>query len=301
MTRTVVLLMTVLVLAGCAKQTEEQRLSKLRGSMKVKAYRLASENVTRLALVGYSKTSGEKVDADLMHATLGVVWFLAEKNEYSLIEADVIGKAGTNDIKLVSLALQSIALSKMKYPGLSKSHYDELKNLMAIRQNSDANSVEVEHKICLLCLIAVSLYHGDPDLAKFSADALGAVSQLDYLPPLIGAVVEAKKGSPFKAVEQLRELNKSERFSEHKKVLMKEIADLIENCPDKEKLGEELMTRVLQKLVQRGIDDIFTADNQRLLLEKVKSLPGAITGKTLGQMFADDITNRVESSNAPTQ
>jgi hypothetical protein len=97
MPRTIVLLMAVLVLAGCAKQTEEQRLSKFRGSMKVKAYRLASENVTRLALVGYSAKTGEKVDADLIHATLGVVWFLAEKNEYSLIEADVIGRPGTND------------------------------------------------------------------------------------------------------------------------------------------------------------------------------------------------------------
>ena len=300
MTRTVVLLMTALLLAGCAKQTEEQRLSKLRGSMKVKAYRLASENVTRLAIVSYKATSGEKVDASLIHATLGVIWFLADKSEYSFVEADVIGKPGTNDAQLVSLALKSIALSKMKYPDLSKAHYDELKNLMALRQNTDANSVEVEHKICLLCLIAVSLYHGDPDLAKFSADALGAASQLDYLPPLIGAVVEAKKGSPFKAVAQLRELNKSERFSEHKKVLMKEIADLIENCPDKEKLGEEVLNRVLATLVQRVLDDVFTADNQRLLLEKVKSLPGAITGKTLGQMFADDITNRVESSHATT-
>jgi hypothetical protein len=292
--------MVLLVFAGCAKPTEEQRLSKLRGSMKVKAYRLGSENVTRLALVGYSAKTSEKVDADLIHATLGVVWFLAEKNEYSFIEADIIGRPGTNDTQLVSLALKSIALSKMKYPGLSKAHYDELKTQMAIRRNTDANSIEVEHKVCLLCLIAVSLYHGDPDLAKFSADALGAASQLDYLPPLIGAVVEAKKGSPLKAVEQLREMNKSERFSEHKRVLMTEIADIIQNCPDKEKLGEELMNRVLQKLVQRGIDDVFTADNQRLLLEKVKSLPGAITGKTLGQMFANDMTNCVAPSNLTT-
>ena len=57
---------------------------------------------------------------------------------------------------------------------------------------------------------------------------------------------------------------------------------------------------MLVKLVQRVLDDVFTADNQRLLLEKVKSLPGAITGKTLGQMFADDMTNHVAPSNLTT-
>jgi hypothetical protein len=291
-----VVLAMALVFSGCAKPTEEQRLKKFQGSLKVKAYRLASDNGARLAIAGYEKTANQKVDPDLIHATLGIVWFLAEKHEYAFVEADVIRAGETNDLKLVSLALKSLALSKMKYPGLSKSHYEDLKTRMATRQNEDANLIEVEHKVFLLSLIAVGLYQGDPDLAKFCSDALGAITQLDYLPPLIGAVVEAKKGSPLKAVAQLRELNKSERFSEHKQALMGEIADIIENCPDKEKLGDELMNRVMIKLVQRVMDDVFSSENQKLLLDKVLSIPELITGKAAEKAPAASSTNQVTTT-----
>lgn len=289
------MMLAVVLFAGCSKPTEEQRLAKFRGSLKVKAYRMASDNATWMAAAGYEKAAGENVDPALVHATLGFVWFLAEKNDYALIEADLTGKGATNQLKLVSLALQSLALSKMKYPSLSKAHYEELKTAMAAVQGCDANSIEVEHKVCLLSLIVVGLYQGDKELATFGADALGAITQLDYLPPLIGAVVEAKKGSPLKAVAQLRELNKSERFSAHKKALMGEIADIIENCPDKEKLGDELMNRVVDKLFQRVMDDVFSAENQKLLLEKVKALPELITGKSTGKT-PEASTNQVATA-----
>jgi len=275
-----ILVLAAMIFAGCAKPTEEQRLAKFRGSLKVKAYRMASDNATWMAAAGYEKAAGDQVDPALVHATLGFVWFLAEKNDYALIEADLTGKGATNQLKLVSLALQSLALSKMKYPGLSKAHYEDLKVQMTAHQGKDANTIEVEHKVCLLSLMVVSLYQGDSEMAKFSSDALGAITQLDYLPPLVGALVEAKKGSSLKAVAQLRELNKSECFSAHKKEVLAEIADLIANVPDKEKLGDELMERVVVKLAQRVMDDVFSAENQKLLLEKVKSLPELITGKS---------------------
>ncbi len=285
--------MVGLLFAGCAKPTEEQRLAKFQGSLKVKAYRLASENATWIGAAGYEKASGEKVAPQLVHATLGIVWFLAGKNDYALIEADITGKGATDQQKLASLALQSLALSKMKYPGLSKAHYEQLKTAMALQKGQDANSIEVEHKVCLLSLMVVSLYQGDSEMAKFSADALGAITQLDYLPPLIGAIVEAKNGSPLKAVAQLRELNKSERFSAHKKELLAEIAALIENAPDKEKLGEELTERVLMKLAQRVLDDVFSADNQKLLLQKIQALPEVIMGKSESKVSSGGSTNQV--------
>jgi len=288
-------LLAGLFFAGCAKPTEEQRLAKFKGSMKVKTYRLASDNATWMAAVGYEKAAGQKVDPALVHATLGIVWFVAGKNEYALIEADLTGKGATDQQKLISLALQSLALSKMKYPGLSKARYDELKNGMATQKGRDANSIEVEHKVCLLSLIVVGLYQGDSELATFGADALGAITQLDYLPPLIGAVIEAKKGSPLKAVAQLRELNKSERFSAHKKEILAEIADLIANTPDKEKLGDEIAERVLMKLVQRVMDDVFSAENQKLLLEKVQAIPELITGKAAAKT-SEASTNQVTTT-----
>jgi hypothetical protein len=287
------MLLVAMIFAGCAKPTEEQRLAKFRGTLKVKAYRLASDNATWLAVAGYEKATGEKVAPPLVHATLGIVWFLAGKSDYALIEADIAGKGATDQQKLASLALQSLALSKMKYPGLSKAHYEQLKTGMALQKGQDANIIEVEHKVCLLSLLVVSLYQGDSEMAKFSADALGTITQLDYLPPLIGAVVEAKKGSPLKAVEQLRELNKSERFSAHKKEVLAEIADLIANAPDKEKLGEELTERVLMKLGQRVLDDVFSADNQKLLLQKIQAIPDVIMRKSASQVSSGGSTNQV--------
>jgi hypothetical protein len=273
MTRTLFLLFPMMVLIGCGKPTEEQRLAKFRGSLKYKTYCLASEKATRLLVAEYNKKSAQSLTDQSAHATLGIVWFLAEKSEYSFIEADILGKAEDTNAKTFSLGLKSIALSKMKCPNLSRAHYDDLKALLAVQRGGDTNSIEVEHKLLLLSLIAVGLYHGDTDLAKYGADALGAISQLDYLPPLIGAVVEAKKGNPLKAVTQLRELSKSDRFSAHKKALMAEVADIIAKCPDKDKLGEELVRRVLLQLVQRVLDDIFAAEDQRALLQKLKSMP----------------------------
>lgn len=278
MVKTTLLLMVTLLLGGCAKPTEEQRLAKFRGSMRYKAYCFASEKTTRLAVAEYNKTGAQPVDDATMHAMLGVLWFLAEKSEYSFMEAEVLAAVATNDVKMFRLGLQSIALAKMKYPMLSQSYYGELKAGMALQQGADTNRPEVEHKVLLLSLVAVSLYHGDPDVAKFGADGLSAVSQLDYLPSLIGAIVEAKNGHPAKAVAQLRELGQNEQFSEHKKFLFAEVADILANCPDKEKLGDEVMNRIVTQLVRRVLDDVFAAENQRALLEKVRTLPDLITG-----------------------
>jgi hypothetical protein len=246
--------------------------------MKSKTYRFASEKAVGVAVAEYNKRNAPAVNADLVHATLGLVWFVAQKSEFSYLEAEMTA-AATNDLRVLSLGLQSIALSKMKCPRLSKSRYDELKVLQATQQGSDTNKVEVEHKVMLLGLIAVSLYHGDPDLAKFAADALGAISELDYMPPLVGAVVEARKGNPLKAAAQLRELNKSDRFSAHKKAILAEMADILAHSPS-DKIEQDVMNRVLLQLVRRVLDDVFSAENQRLLLDKTKALPALITGKT---------------------
>jgi hypothetical protein len=275
-------MMMAVTLIGCAKPTEEQRLAKFCGSMKYKTYRFASEKVVGITVAEYNQRTTPAINDALVHSTLGLVWFLGEKSEYSFVEADIATSTATNDLRILGLGLQSIALSKMKYPSLARSRYDKLKTTLAAQQGIDTNTVEVEHKVMLLSLIAVSLYHGDPDLAKFGADALGAISQLDYLPPLVGAVVEAKKGNPLKAVAQLRELNASDRFSEHKKVIFDEVADIIANTPS-DKIEQDVTNRVLLQLVRRVLDDVFSAENQRLFLEKTKALPQLITGKTGAQ------------------
>lgn len=280
MGRTILWVMMALFLVGCSKPTEPQRLSEFRGSMKYRAYRLASDKATAFAVAECNKRRASPVTVSTVHSTLGLLWFLAERSEYSFVEADMAAAGATGDVKMLSLGLQSMALSKMRYPNLAKSYYEELKTALAAQEGVETNGLEVEHKAMLLCLIAVSLYHGDTALAKFGADALGAISQLDYLSPLVGAVVEAKEGSPIKAVAQLRELNKSAQFSEHKRALLAEAADTIANCPDKERLADELMNRVVIQLVRRVLDDVFSSDDQRVLLEKARSLHDRMTGKT---------------------
>jgi len=282
MIRNILLMMTAITLIGCAKPTEEQRLTKFRDSMKYRTYHFASEKAVGITVAEYNKRTAPAINEPLVHSTLGLVWFMGEKSEYSFMEADIAAAAATNDLTVLALGLQSIALSKMRCPNLAKSRYDELKAMLAMQQGVDTNKVEVEHKVMLLGLIAVSLYQGDPDLAKFGADALGAITELDYLPSLVGAVVEAKKGSPLRAVSELRELNKSDRFSEHKKAILAEMADIIANSPN-DRIEQDMTNRVLLQLVRRVLDDVFSAENQRLLLEKTKALPELITGRAKAQ------------------
>lgn len=270
--------MAAVLLVGCARPTEEQRLAKFRGSMKYRTYLFASRKAVGVTVAEYNKRTSPAVDDTLVHSVLGVLWFMADRSEYSFMEADIAAGAATNELKVLALGLQSIALSKMKCPTLARSRYDELKAAIAGQQGIDAGQVEAEHKMMLLGVIAAGLYHGDPDLARFGADALGAISQLDYLPPLVGAIAEATKGSPLKAAEQLRALNKSDRFAEHKKVILAEMADILAKSPA-DKMGEEVTHRVLLQLVRRVLDDVFSEENQRLLLEKTKALPDLIRGK----------------------
>lgn len=270
--------MAAVLLAGCARPTEEQRLAKFRGSMKYRTYRFASQKAVGVTVTEYNKRTKPAINDTLVHSTLGILWFLGERSEYSFIEADIAAAAATNDLRVLALGLQSIALSKMKCPRLARSRYDEIKTLLAAQQGTGTDKIETEHKAMLLGLIAVGLYHGDPDLARFGADALGAIGQLDYLPPLVAAVAEARKGSPLKAAAQLRELNKSGRFAEHKKALLDEMADILANSPA-DTMGEDFTNRVLVQLVWRVLDDVFSEEHQRLLLEKTKTLPDLIKGK----------------------
>ena len=289
MAKTVALTIAALILVGCSDPTEEERLAKFRGSVRYKVYRVASEKTTKIAVAQYNKTAGQPVDGETVHATLGILWFVLDKSRYSFIEADIRSEAATGDVDQLSLCLQSVALHKMGYPDLSKSHYDELKLSLANGQGVDANIVETDHKLFLGALILASLVHGDPELAKFGADGLGAISELDYLPSLVRAIVEAKQGNVGETLDQLRELNQSEGFDEHKKAIVADVSAIIAGSPDADTLGDELMEKVVLRLGHRVIDDIFTAENKKVLLDRVKQLPGAITGNTTAdQPSADD-------------
>ncbi len=272
------LLVAVLILAGCAKPTEEQRLEKFRRSIKYRTYRLASEKATHLLTTDYNKTAARPVDTMVVHSTLGLLWFFAGKSEYSFVEADIVSGVSTGTLATLSLCLKSIALSRMKYPGLARTHYEAVRDRMAAHENADVASVELDHKVFLVSLIAVSMLQRDPELARFGADALAAISEVDYLPPLVSVVMTVQQGSVLQAADQLRELNKSERFSEHTRAIAAQMAGLMTNSTDPAKLSEELTDLVATELCRRVMEDIFTTEELKRLLDKTQTLPDLITG-----------------------
>jgi len=278
--KTLALCLIAFTLAGCAKKTEEQRLAEFRDTLKYKAYHLASDKSVGLAVRGYNLQASHPAEEEVVHSTLGILWLISNNSNCAMIEADLLAASDDSSYRNTALGLQSVSLAKMEYPRLALEHYAQLKEALAAERSGDAGSIETKHKLLLLSLIAVSLNQGDPELAIFAAEALGASSQLDYLPPLISACVLAKQGHLLDAVAELRQVANSDVFAEHKKFLFSEVADMIASSPDRQTLGEDLTRRVLGTIVQRALDDIFTADNQRVLLRMTRELPNRLPGKS---------------------
>jgi hypothetical protein len=271
------LVISALLFAGCATMMERQRLNAFQKTFHYKTYRFASEKATKRIAVEYNKTVSDPLDRETAHALLGIVWFIADKSDYSFIEAELVKETSTNANKILALGLQSIALSKMECPGLARTYYNELKTSLSLQRNSDPNRVGVEHKMMLISLIAASLYQDDLALATWSADTLGASSRLDYLSPLLGAIVETKKGNPLKAMEQLQKLSQNDKFSEPQKKLFSESADLIKNCTEQEQHEQELVDRLILQLVKGALDAVFSDENQQAFLKKIMAFSDQFT------------------------
>jgi hypothetical protein len=269
MKKTIFLLFTGLLFVGCTTTKEEQYLSKFRKSFHYKTYRLASKKAIQRAVAEYNTTVPEPIENEKAHALLGITWFIAARNDYSFIEADLVKATSTPENKMLALGLQSIALSKMKCPTLAGAYYKELKESFSTQQKSAPRVAQAEHKMVLTSLIAVSLYQDDLDFAKAAADAFGTGSQLDYLSPLLGAVIETKAGDPHKAVAQLQELSKRDTFSAGTKKLFSDTADIIKNCPEEEQRGQALMDKLILQLVKGALDDLFSDENQLAFLKKI--------------------------------
>jgi hypothetical protein len=274
-----------LVLCGCREKTEEEKLSKFKSSLHYKAYRLASESVVGRATSEYNKSANSQLDPAIAHSALSIFWFTQQKGKYCYIEAEFLENPDKEDMQLLKLSLQTLALYDMELKQLSRAHYESLKEKLSIQEGKTPEQVELEHKLLLASLIAASFLHYDPDTAEFAAQTLEATTQVDYLGPLVGAVMEAKKGNPISACQQLRDLAKSERFAEHVRTLMAEAAEVIERSDpaDKEQLTRDLIQAVGARLIQQVVDDIFTAEDKKVLLEHIQELPEKITGSQDGK------------------
>lgn len=293
MKQIIFLLLTGLLFVGCTTTKEEQYLSKFRKSFNYKTYRLASKKATQRAVAEYNKTVPEPIDSETAHALLGLTWFIAQRSHYSFIEADLVKATNTQENKMLALSLQSMALSKMKCPTLASAYYKELKDSFTRHQKSAPHRAQEEHKLALISLIAVSLYQDDLDFAKAAADAIATNSQLNYLSPLLGALIETKSGNPHEAIAQLQELSKSDTFSEKKKKLFSEAAEMIKNCPEEEQRGQALMDSLILQLVKGALDDVFSDDNQSALLKQITTFAAPFTKEWAAlQPFSAELPER---------
>lgn len=279
MKKTTLLVFSVLCLSGCTTMSERRHLHAFQKSFHYKTYRYASDKVIKRTVAEYTKTTREPIDEVMAHALMGIVWFIADKSDYSFIEADHVKATGTDENRILAAGLQSIALSKMQCPRLARAQFNELKTSLSSQKNSVPHRADAAHKMMLISLIAVSLYQDDLALAKGSADSLGAPNQLDYLSPFVGAVIETKKGNPLKAMEQLQALSQNDTFSEPKKKLFAESAALIKNCPEDELHGQELVDMLILQLVKGALDDVFSDENQQAFLKKITAFSSQLTQK----------------------
>lgn len=283
------LVVAVVFLTGCAQRTEEERLAKRMTSLRYRGYRLASEKTTDAIIAQYNRTATAPISSTVVHMVLSVVWFAQEQYEYCYLEADILDRLKEGKSQSMALAMQTIALFGMEFPQLSDAKYEVLKTSLAAADNRTPEQIQMEHKLFLTSLILVSLYHGDPDLAKFGANALGATSQLDYLDPLVGILVEAKKGHFGEVRKELSELRKSDKFQEHTRVMFQELSALAEKADDPGKFIADALERIPAVLATGVLDDIFAEEKMAGLLDQVRSIPEAITGKKDTQQSpADD-------------
>ena len=112
--------------------------------------------------------------------------------------------------------------------------------------------------LCLMPLSAIAL--GEQSLFQHAREAYAAKNEVAL-------------------AQDLEELNKSEKFSDHKKAIISDVADMIAKSSSSKTLGEDVINLIVIGLVERVLDDIFSTEEQQKLLEKTKALPELITGK----------------------
>ncbi|MEN8127118.1 MAG: hypothetical protein ABFR90_04845 [Planctomycetota bacterium] len=283
--RSVVLTLVGLLLVGCGTKTEEEELAEFKSSLRYKAYWLASDKAVDVAVAAYNQQvdpNSMQMDTEMAHSLLGVLWFMQQKGKFCYIEADVLDDVEGLEYPMLPRCLRILALYNMGLEQLSASQYQTLKEDLAAEEGTTPEEVELEHKLLLSALILVGLQQGDLGIAQFAAETLEATTQIDYLGPLVGAVAKAQGGHPIEACKELRELAQSERFRGHVRELMAEAADTIENADttDKGQITKEVVAAVGARLTKQIIDDIFTAEDQKTMLDTVRKLPEKITGGT---------------------
>ena len=273
MNRVMFLFLLSFALSGCSDKREDERLEDFETSLRYKTYRLASEKTVKGVVEVYNEEAQEEVSVDDAHSILGLIWVVQGRSRLSYIEADILEGLGYPEDDDLLLALRSISLFGMDMPDLSKQYYERLKIKHAEASSKSLEEVELEHKLFLTAMIVVGFVHGNDEMSKFAAESLEAVSQLDYLSPLVGVIAESKEINVIETSKKLYELSKSDRFSEHSKAMIEDVADVIKENKNKELLTEEIVQTIVNRLGKRVIEDIFAEEKMNGLLDRMKEIP----------------------------
>jgi len=278
MKRNLLLCLALLFITSCTKTDEEKRLAKFRKTIPYKTYRMTSEKAIELALDEYNKDLDVPLSPHIVHATLGFICLIGNKSEYALIEADLAKESPSAETAILAMGVQSVALAKLNCSHLAHEQYTKLKSALASLQKSTPARLEnVQSRLMFASLIAVSLYQDDAELATFSANKLSSHTQFDYLPSLVSALMEIKRGHSQKALSYLQELSQHKNFPESKRTLFSEsITNLVTTSGqthDKDTIVDGLILQLLDVLLK----DLFASDNQQLVLKKISTLSEQFT------------------------
>lgn len=278
MKRNLLLCLAILLITACTKTDEEKRLAKFRKTISYKTYRFTSEKATVLALEEYNKALDVSLEPPLVHAMIGFVCLIGKKNEYALIEADLAKESPSAETAILAMGVQSIALTKLHCSHLALEQYTKLKSALAsLQKNTPSRLEDVQSRLMFASLIAVSLYQNDAELATFSAKTLGAHTQFDYLPSLVSALVEIKKGHSQKALEHLQEISQRKNFPEAKRIIFAESIALIAKTSDQTRDKDAMVDELILQLLDVLLKDLFANDNQQLVLKKISALSEQFT------------------------
>jgi hypothetical protein len=298
MKRPLFISLALLLTFACTKTDEEKRLAKFRKSLPYKTYRLASEKATGLALTEYNKTLAVPLEPAWVHATVGFVCLFSGKNDYAFIESELARESTSLEATILAQGVQSIALSKLKASHLAREQFTKLKeNLHLQQERAPARTDDLEVRLMFASILAASIYHDDDKLANTTARKLATYRPLDYLPSLVSALLELKKGHTEKAIQQFQTLSQHPHFPAVKRPLLTETLTLLQQEKLPENELDALVDRLFLQLTETILDELFSSENQQNVLKKITSLTEDLT-KGLSFLYPA-ATNTLDNVSTP--
>jgi hypothetical protein len=197
-----------------------------------------------------------------------------------LIEAELVKESplATPDTAILSMGLQSVALRNLNCSHVAREQFSKLKTATARQKKPDiAQQNTVESTLTLVSLMIAGLYQDDAEVATLAAKRLGANPQFDYLPSLVNALIEIKRGHPQKAIGYAQELSQNKHFPESRRAAFSESLASLANTSDQTKDKDAIADGMILQLLDVILEELFSQANQQFLLKKITTIAEQFT------------------------